>query len=138
MLQENWRYAVSMKHALGCLIALPLAACMTANSGPALPTKGIIAEIERGRGFLDNLVAAGAAHDAQTMNAEARVGVRNVRCSVTGPDSATCRYETDQCAIAESDADGDGWCARTSKFVRVDRPRGIGDVVDRGWGFDLE
>jgi hypothetical protein len=111
---------------------------MTANGGLALPSERTIAQIERGHRLLENVAAAGAAHDTQTMNGEARVGIRELRCSATGPDSATCSYETNGCTTAQSDTDGEEWCARTSKFIRVDNPRGIGDVIADGWGLRLE
>ncbi len=111
---------------------------MTADSGEAFPSQRTIAQMESGRRFFDNLEMAGAAHDTQTMNAAARVVIRKVHCGATSAASATCTYETNRCTTAENDADGDGWCVRTSKFVRVDNQRGIGDVLANGWGFDLE
>ncbi len=127
-----------MRHVIAWFVAMPLAACMAASSRTALPSKRIIAEIERGHRLLDNLAAAGAAHDAQIMNAEARVGVRDIHCNATGPGSATCSYETDRCAGLENDHDGDGWSVRTSNFVRVEHPTGFGDVIVDGWRLKFE
>jgi len=133
--QADERYAVAMDHPFAGIMVLALAAC-TAGGSVVFPSQRTIAHLETGQRFLDNLALAGAAHDTHTMNAEARVDVRDIRCGVTGSSSAMCSYETDRCTTAESDPDGDGWCARTSKFVRVDSRRGIGDVIDSGWGFD--
>ena len=86
--------------------------------------------------MLTDLTVVGAYGNPEAMNAASRVKVRNARCSPTGSAAATCRYEASRCFSTERDADGDGWCARTSKFVRVDGQRAIGDVVVRGWALD--
>ena len=111
---------------------------MAGGNGVTFPSQRTIAHLETGRTLLDNLQIAGAAHDTETMNSEARVDVRKVSCTVTDLTSATCSYEANRCTASENDVDGDGWCIRTSDFVRTDSRRSVGDIVVNGWGFNLD
>lgn len=102
----------------------------------ALPSTRTIGLVESGHQLLADLTVVGSYTDPEVLNAESRVTVRNVSCRATDRAAATCSYEASRCLAQETDIDGDGWCARTSKFVKVDGQRGIGDVVVRGWALD--
>jgi hypothetical protein len=67
-----------------------------------------------------------------------KVKVRNVACAPEGEGAAICHYEANRCLDHENDSDGDGWCQRQQKFVRIDRPLHPFHVVmiRDGWTID--
>ena len=135
MRRQLERQAVSMKPSLGFAFLLTVTACAGVPD-VALPSARTISKVESGHQLLADLTAVGAHTDADVLNAESRVRVRNASCRAADASAATCRYEASRCLDDEIDTDGDGWCARTSRFVKVGGQRGIGDVVVKGWAIE--
>jgi hypothetical protein len=130
------RYAISMQRDLGFTIFLSLTACAARIADLAIPSTRTIAQIESGHQLLADLTVVGAYADPDELNAESRVRVRNATCRATDRAAANCKYEASRCLANETDIDGDGWCARTSKFLKVDGQPGLGEVVVNGWALD--
>lgn len=100
-------------------------------------SQSTIARIESGQQLVLDLGSVGGPLNPTAMNRESRVQVRSVACTNPAAGTAICTYETNRCAITETDADGDGWCRRrTSRFVRLKYRRGIFDVIVAGWGLE--
>ena len=115
---------------------IALSGCVT-HPVPVVPSTRVIESIETGYLLLKNIEGAGVS-DTESMNAEARVAVRNVECTLVEPRMAVCEYEASKCLDGESDPDADGWCSRTSRFVRVDHPEYPFHVamIYKGWTVD--
>lgn len=126
-------YSGSMRHIVTATAVAALTACTTTAGQQIVPTRSTVARIESGYQLVRDLGSVGAYADPAEMNRESRVRVRAVACTNPAAGTAICKYETNRCSIRETDADGDGWCPRTSKFVRLKYPRGIFDVIVAGW-----
>lgn len=125
----DWR----MKYVLAITVAVALTACSTMSGQRIVPTQSTIARIESGKQLVRDLGVVGAYGDPAVMNAESRVRVRLVTCTSLGANAAMCSYEANRCLATETDSDGDGWCFRTTKFVRIKYVRVPFDVIVRGW-----
>ena len=125
-----------MKCGLGFASLLALTACADRTTDVAVPSTRTIAQVESGRQLRADLTVVGAYTDPDVLNAESRVKVRHASCRAIDRAAATCSYEASRCLAEETDTDGDGWCARTSRFVKVDGRPGMGDVVVKGWALD--
>jgi hypothetical protein len=122
---------------MGLLIAAS-AGCTTTPAEPAaIPSARTVARIESGYALLRNIEVVGVV-DSASMNAAAKVRVRRVACTPAGPSAALCDYEAGRCLDDEDDSDGDGWCRRSARFVRVDRAADPFHVtmIHRGWTVD--
>jgi hypothetical protein len=110
--------------------------CATARQSTT-PSASTIARVESGYALLQDLSSVGVA-DSAAMNRAARVRVREVSCTADGIDAAICAYAADRCLEGESDPDGDGWCQRSARFVRVRHAQSPGQaaMLVRGWTVD--
>lgn len=112
-----------------------LCGCVSRGSSLALvPSAKTIVAIESGYALVQNLTVVGVA-DSATMNRASRVKVRKIACAREG-DVAVCMYEADHCLEGESDSDGDGWCQRQARFLRMQRHRSPLDPIVQGWALD--
>jgi len=98
-----------------------LAALLIALSGGSepsdIPTRHMIAKIESGLQLYENIANVGVG-DSASMNRASRVKVRAVTCRAESNKTAICSYEANNCRTHERDENGDGWCQRTTRFVR--------------------
>ncbi len=90
--------------------------------------------IESGYALVQDLTVIGVMHSSP-MNRLSRVRVRKIACA-REVDAAVCIYEADRCLDGELDVDGDGWCRRQARFLRMQWPRSPFDPIVRGWALD--
>ncbi|MEA1015193.1 hypothetical protein [Sphingosinicella sp. LY1275] len=111
--------------------------CATPGRQAPVPAPRTIAQIESGYRLLQLIVDVGVVDNA-SMNAASRVKVRGVACQADGEVAAVCEYDASRCLPPEADLDGDEWCRRKARFVRVDRPDDPFHVVmiAQGWTVD--
>ena len=124
------RYARRVKHWLIPFIVLE--GCSTSGS-LTVPTQSTVEGIESGLQLVRDLEVVGAAVEPSELNAQSRVRVRRVACVSLGANLAQCAYEVNRCTEGERDNDADGWCQRTSRFIRTRYIRGPFDVIVGGW-----
>lgn len=129
-------YTDLVKRVAECVLFGILAGCVASGSG-VTPSRYAVAQIESGYALLQDVGKVGVA-DSATMNAGSRVKVRNVTCMRSGSDAAICDYDADRCMDTERDVDGDGWCRRTSRFLRVSEPADPFHIamIYNGWTLD--
>lgn len=129
-------YFKVMKWAAIYLATAIVAGCATNDRSALYPSNLTIARIESGHALLQDIKVVGVA-DSATMNDNARVHVRNVACSASAAD-AICDYEASRCLEDETDTDGDGWCRRTARFIKIAWPSDPFQsvMIDKGWTVD--
>ena len=119
--------------------AFLMTACVAVppGSAPSSQTsldRRTVERIESGLALAEDLATVGV-HDSKAMNRNARVRVRGLDCSPPDDVGVICTYEASRCLQDESDANGDGWCPRTTRFLRTpDLPNQLG--TGNGWTAD--
>jgi len=113
------------------------AGCATPGRQAPIPAPRTIAQIESGYRLLQLIVDVGVV-DSASMNGASRVKVRSVACEADGEAAAVCEYDASRCLPSEADPDGDEWCRRKARFVRVDHPHDPFHVamIAQGWTVD--
>jgi hypothetical protein len=96
-----------------------------------VPSALAIAEIESGVQLLEDIKTVGVGKGV-SMNRASRVKVRAVNCVAEPEQRALCTYEANRCREGESVENLEGWCRRTTRFIR-DRHAWQGEPQSRGW-----
>ena len=118
------------------MAAFLMTACVAIPQGRA-PASGArldrrtIEHIESRLALAEDLASVGV-QDSEEMNRNARVRVRNLACSPPAGAGVVCTYEASRCLEGEIDQNGDGWCRRTTRFLRTSDPwERVGTI--NGW-----
>ena len=125
-----------MKRAFACVVIAALSGCASLAHG-TVPSARAINAIEGGYAMLLDIKGGGVA-PIDVLNVGPQVKVRNIACTAVDVSTATCTYDADRCLPAESDPDGDGWCHRTARYIRIHRPSDPSHVatISDGWTVD--
>lgn len=123
-----------MKFLLSIIVVL-LPACSTTYATnrrvDLSPAARHVANMESGFRLLKNIELVGV-YDSKAMNREAKVRIRSLNCEPQAfSGTAVCKYEANRCLETEVDLNYDGWCARTSQFIRD--PTSVAPVSSGGW-----